>query len=189
MVPEDIERARQALDKAGFRDIGEQAAGDHEWIYHSSKDALIVDVIWRFANLANYVSRDWLDRAARGTFLGKEVMFMPLEELIWIKVFVINRHRCDWPDVMRVIRFQCGNIDWDRLLGLIAENWLLLEGLIAVFDWQHPGSTGCVPTGIRQELARRHEEYLKHPVNVEREHLLDPWLHQRLDRYEDWRYE
>ena len=48
-----VEGARRALDTAGFADLGEQAAGDREWIYHAGKGAIIVDVIWRFANLAN----------------------------------------------------------------------------------------------------------------------------------------
>lgn len=181
---DSVARAAEVLDKTGFTDLGEQAAGDRQWIYHSGKRGLILDVIWRFANLANYIAPDWFERASRGEFVGLDLQFLPPEELVWIKVFVINRHRCDWPDVMRIVRAQCNRIDWDRLLGLIGEHWLLLAGLIDVFDWQHPDSQGCIPDEIREELTERREQYrLNHPTNITREHLLDPWLHQRADRY------
>ncbi|MCE5314159.1 MAG: nucleotidyltransferase [Armatimonadota bacterium] len=190
LVKEDVPIAVRALDAAGFHDIGEQAEGDNQWIYHAARESMIVDVIWRFANLENYITRDWLRRAPVGHFLGIDVKFMPLEETIWIKAFVINRHRCDWPDVMRVIRAQCSNLDWDRLLDLLDEHWLLLAGLIDVFDWQHPDSVGCIPERIREELiARRRQYWASPPKGIEREHLLDPWIHYRADEYAVWRNE
>ncbi|MHB9035635.1 MAG: nucleotidyltransferase [Armatimonadota bacterium] len=190
LVQDDVPKACRVLEMAGFEDIGEQAEGDRDWIYHSRRESMIVDVIWRFANLENYVTRDWLERAPVGNFLGTGVKFMPLEELVWIKTFVINRHRCDWPDVMRVIRAQCSNLDWERLLRLLDEHWLLLAGLVDVFDWQHPDSVGCVPDRIREELIRRRWEYWANPPRgAEREHLLDPWIHYRADEYAVWRNE
>lgn len=181
---DNVARAADALESVGFMDIGEQAAGDRQWIYHTAKNGLIFDVIWRFANLANYITPSWFERASAGEFLGLDLQFLPLEELVWIKVFVINRHRCDWPDVMRIIQAQCQSLDWDRLLELIGEHWLLLAGLIDIFDWQHPDSLDCIPDSIREQIARRRLEYRLHPPeHVNREHLLDPWLHQRADRY------
>lgn len=180
---DQLDAAKSALAAAGFEDLGEQAKGDREWIYHAGKNSIIIDVIYRFANLANYVQPDWFTRAPKGRFLDIDVLFLPLEELIWVKIFVINRHRCDWPDIMRVIRAQCRNLNWDRLIDMLGEHWLLLEGLICVFDWTNPGSMDCIPDRIREELARRHAIYRMNPVNIDREHLLDPWLHQRADRY------
>lgn len=185
VVHDDVARAAQVLNSTGFEDLGEQAPGDRQWIYHSGKRGLIVDVIWRFANLANYITPDWLQRASCGDFLGLELRFLPLEELMWIKIFVINRHRCDWPDVMRIARAQCAKIDWQRLLDLVGEHWLLLAGMIDVFDWQHPESQDCIPDEVRLNLAEKRTRYrFEHPVNVDREHLLDPWLHQRADTYD-----
>jgi len=190
VVHEDVPQAAKALDLVGFKDLGEQAPGDRQWIYHSGKRGVIFDVIWRFANLANYITRDWFDRAGRGKFLGLDMCFLPLEELAWVKVFVINRHRCDWPDIMRIVHAQCRNLDWERLLDLLGDHWLLLQGFIAVFDWQHPDSINCIPGNVREELIRRYRKYLANPPEVVgREHLLDPWLHQRADIYAVWRDE
>lgn len=184
VVQSDVSVAAEALNSAGFSDIGEQAEGDREWIYHSAKGHVIFDVIWRFANLENYISSDWLDRAPEANFLGLDLKFLPLEELCWIKVFVINRHRCDWPDVMRLFKSQCGSLQWDRLLNMLGENWLLLAGLIDVFDWQHPEYMGCIPDSVRRKIAQMRTDYRDNPPkSTKREHLLDPWLYQRADRY------
>jgi len=189
ITPETLDQATDALRSAGFHDLGEQALGDRDWIYHAGRESVIVDVIWRFANLANYVSDDWFARAPRGRFLGIDVAFLPLEELIWIKVFIINRHRCDWPDVLRLIRARCEAVNWDRLLDLLGEHWLLLAAVVDVFDWQHADSTACIPDHIREELARRHQGYGPGQGDQGREHLLDPWLHLRADRDAIWRNE
>lgn len=188
VVHEDVDSAVEALADAGFEDLGEQAAGDREWIYHAGQNAMIVDVIWRFANLANYVTVDWFQRAPQGKFLGRDTKFLPLEEAVWLKTFVINRHRCDWPDIMRVIQAQCQNLNWDRLLDLLGEHWLLLAGLVDVFDWQCPDSIECIPRHIRMEFIRRRKEYWEHPAKFEggREQLLDPWINQRADIHAAW---
>ena len=184
-----LQSAVRALASAGFRDLGEHAKGDADWIYHAGKGPIMVDVIWRLANLVEYIRPDWFDRAPRGRFLGMEVVFVPLEELLWMKLFVINRHRCDWPDVFRIVKAQCADIDWDMLLERLGEHWLLMAGLIDIFDWQHPHSMGCIPDRIRAELARRRESYGASSANVEREQLLDPWIDQRADGYATWRDE
>lgn len=184
VTQDQVGKAAQALRSIGFTDLGEQAAGDNEWIYHAGKNGLIFDVIWRFANLVNYITEDWFERASSGEFLGLHLDFLPLEELVWIKVFVINRHRCDWPDVMRIAQAQCGRMDWNRLMNLLGEHWLLLAALVDVFDWQHPASTGCIPDSLRTEMAKKRLDYLRNPPELaDREQLLDPWLHQRADFY------
>ena len=185
-TPERVESAGQALNAAGFLDIGEQAEGDRQWIYHSRKGRVIVDVIWRSANLISYVTPDWFARAPMGTFADAEVAFMPMEELVWIKVFVINRHRCDWPDILRILKSQCGKLDWDRLLDLLGENWPLMSALADVFDWQYPARRDCIPERIRREFAQRRETWRATSTDVEREDLLDPWLHLRVKNHEIW---
>jgi hypothetical protein len=181
VAPNDVDRARVILTEIGFHDIGEQAQGDREWIYHARKDGLIVDIIWRFANLIDFVAPDWITRAPRGRFLEVDTRFLPLEELIWVKIFVINRHRCDWPDIMRIIRNQCLNLDWYRLIDLIGEHWLLLAGMIDVLDWQYPDGMGCIPDDVRATLLERRLHYRPDKVGINREALLDPWLYQRGD--------
>ena len=177
--PEHVSEAVDALRDAGFRDLGEQAPGDREWIFHAIKGEIIVDVIWRFANRITAVSDDWMDRAEKGEVLGVKVKIIPIEELVWAKIFVMNRHRCDWPDVIRILRANCPTFKWNRLLELLGEHWLLFAGVVDVFDWECPGAWHCIPESVRSELKRRREEYRPEPSIGTREKLLDPWIHSR----------
>lgn len=178
-TPENVQPIAEALTQAGFDDLGEQAPGDREWIYHAIKADIIVDVIWRFANRLTMVTSDWMEQGSPGEFLGIDVKFIPMEELVWSKIYTMNKHRCDWPDIMRIFRANCATFNWKKLLDRVGEHWLLLDGVIDVFDWQFPADGACVPTEIRQELLRRKEEYRSDPSAPTREKLLDPWIHSR----------
>jgi hypothetical protein len=80
-APEHVPAAAEALSEAGFEDLGEQAAGDREWIYHAIRGDIIVDVIFSFANRVTTVRDDWIERGPEAEFLGVKVKFMPIEEL------------------------------------------------------------------------------------------------------------
>lgn len=178
-TPEHVPAAIEAISAIGFKDLGEQAVGDRGWIYHGIRDDIIVDVIWQFANRIAVVDETWLESAETGEFLGLEVAFPPVEYLSWSKIFTLNRHRCDWPDVMNLIRSTCERFNWQLLLDMLKEHWLLLSGLINVFDWQYPGDHECVPQWVRDELDRRRAEYKPGPDEPPRIELLDPWIHTR----------
>ncbi|MDO8683233.1 MAG: nucleotidyltransferase [Armatimonadota bacterium] len=179
VTPENVQPAVDALLSSGFADYGEMAAGDREWIFHGHKRDIMVDVIWKFANLVTTIKQEWIDEAAPGEFLGFPVLYVPLEELIYSKLFTLNRHRSDWPDIMRLIRNDIRPVDWDHLLGLIGEHWLLLSAIIDVFDWQNPWEMHLIPDHIRQELRRRRDDYHPGPDIPSREVLLDPWVYTR----------
>lgn len=177
--PPNVPLAVEALHSAGFVDLGEQAPGDREWIYHSIKGDIIVDVIFKFANRISAIGPEWVENAQPGEMLDVPVKFLRMEELVWSKIFTLNRHRCDWPDVMRIIRTNCGGFDWERLLGMLGDNWLLLAALVNVFDWQHPDDYKCIPEDVRRQLNAKRQEYRPEPGQGSREKLLDPWIHSR----------
>jgi len=189
LTPDQVDDAVRVVRAAGFTDLGEQAEGDNAWIYHAGKGPIIVDLIWRFANLVEYITPDWLERASRGEFLEQPTLFLPLEELIWMKAFVVNRHRCDWPDIFKIVQAQCSRIDWDRLVGLLAHDALLLAAITDVFDWLRPDLRDCIPEHVRHVFDKARESRTAPPPDVNRERLLDPWLQQRADHYETRRDE
>jgi hypothetical protein len=177
--PRDVPNAVDALRATGFADIGEMAARDNDWIFHGRKRNIMVDVIWRFANGIATVDQEWMDEGEPGEFLGYDVAFVPTEKLIYSKLFTLNRHRCDWPDIMRLMKNSVRPVRWPHLLEMIGEHWLLLAGLIDVFDWQHPSETEVVPREIRKELQRRRGKYNLGSNAPSREELLDPWIFTR----------
>jgi hypothetical protein len=178
-TPNNAPRAVQTLLDAGFSDFGEMAEGDNRWIFHGRKRDVTVDIIWRFANQIEDIGEEWLREGVPGEFLGYQVRYAPLEELIYTKVFTLNRHRCDWPDVMRLLQNEVQPVRWDYLLDLLGEHWLLLSGLIDVFDWEYPSKMDLIPEWLRRELRGRHEKY--HPASdtPSKEALLDPWVYTR----------
>src|SRR4051812_49001026 len=50
ILPKDRDKMIEALTRAGFKDYHDQLHYDRGWIYRSTRDNYIVDVIWRMAN-------------------------------------------------------------------------------------------------------------------------------------------
>ena len=96
-----------------------------------------------------------------------------------MKLFVFQRNRCDWPDIMNVIRGTRGNLNWHHLLTQVGPHWRLLCALIEIFDWVCPGDRHYVPDWFRAELERRRRSDTQTDREAEcRNDLFDtrPWL-------------
>jgi hypothetical protein len=173
--------AVSALLSAGFEDKGEVAPGDNTWILHAIKNDTLVDLIWEPPNHLRTVDTPMIAGGDDGEFLGVPVRFLSADELIWSKVFTLNRHRCDWPDIWHVIRARPSNLDWSNLLEHMGEQWPVLTSCIIMFDWTFPQDREAIPNGIRDDLKRLHRERsnAEPEYQLEREELLDPWLYTR----------
>jgi hypothetical protein len=86
---------------------------------------------------------------------GVATWFASVEDLIWLKAFIVQRDRCDWPDVLNLITAAEGRLEWNGLLERFGPQWRLLQAVIHLFDWTCPQHAGYVPPPIREELARR----------------------------------
>ncbi len=167
------------LSDYGFNDYGEMAEGDRNWIYHATKNDVIVDLIWEPPNHVWPVDRSYVDRGHSGTFLGVPVKFMPSDELILSKLFTLNRHRSDWPDIFHVLHTCPKDIDWERMLCKLGEHWPVLLSFIVLYDWIYPDTTKCIPEAVRQELLIRKQQHVPESTSSTREVLLDPWIYTR----------
>ena len=170
--------AVEALTMSGFRDFGEQAEGDRDWIFHAVKDGAIVDLIWEAPNHIGAIDKGVVGRGSPGEFLGVAVRFMPPEELVWSKLFTLNHDRTDWPDIFRLIRFG-PRFDWERLVRMLDEHWPVLLSLMVLFDWVYPGERRSIPLEVREELLSRK---ILMPIDSDepnREAVLDPWIYTR----------
>ena len=58
--------------------------------------------------------------------LGVPVKVLAAEELIASKLFVTRRERFDGADIVHVIHGTGGKLDWDRILYLVGEHWMML---------------------------------------------------------------
>lgn len=138
--PRDRERMEALLLRAGFTDLFPRLPYDRGWIYRSERGEVIVDIIWAFANYITEVDEAWFTHCRRIPYQGFELCIIPPEELLWAKLYVLQRERTDWPDLLNLLYYQGGHLDWKRLRQRLGTDAPLLDALQMVFHWisEHP---------------------------------------------------
>ncbi|MCG3160906.1 MAG: hypothetical protein JMDDDDMK_01982 [Acidobacteria bacterium] len=176
----DSEAMKRILTRAGMSDYYEQRPYDPRWIYRGYADGVIVDVIWAMANQVAEVDKVWLTRGPEVEIKGQRLRLLPPEELLWTKLYVLQRDRCDWPDLLNLIYWRGETMDWDRLLKRLGDHAALLGGLLPLFVWLCPGRARTLPNWlwerlnlVKPSLPISAEEFDAHHVN-----LIDsrPWF-------------
>lgn len=176
--PRDRDRAVQALLSAGFADYHDRVAYDRTWIFRGHRPDALVDLIWTLPNHVTEVDDDWY-RHAGSFFLGdREYCVIPVEELVRIKMYVLQRDRCDWPDVINLFRTNSRQLNWERLFSALGDDLPLAHAVLILFNWLAPEQALQLPAWVRERFAlpRAHAE---HPEDLERTRtwMLDsrPW--------------
>lgn len=148
----DRDAAVEALTKAGFEDYFPQLAYDRKWIYRSTRDGVIVDIIWAMANQRAEVDELWFDRAPTAMLRDESLAVIPIEEFLWCKLYIMQRDHCDWTDVFNVLYAAGPQINWTHVLKRAGEDWPLLKGLLTVYGWLCPESARKLPESLRKKL-------------------------------------
>lgn len=152
VLPRDHEAFGEVLTEQGFEDYYERDPYDRSWIYRGYSAGIIVDVIWQMANHRAPIDEGWIERGPRVVMRGMNVRVVPPEELIWAKLYVMDRGRCDWPELLNILYAQAQHLDWAHLLGRVGDDRLLLAGLLAVFRWISPSAAEDVPAWVWERL-------------------------------------
>jgi len=152
IVPESRERAVKALEASGFADYYPTLAYDRRWIHRSIKNEVIVDIIWAMANQRAQVEPLWFERAGVVDIHGHQVRVLPIEEFAWCKLYILQRDRCDWIDVLNLIYENADRIDWEHLIQRLGPDTGLLGAILDVYGWLHPGKSHGVPPRVRRLL-------------------------------------
>jgi hypothetical protein len=152
LCPEDSDRMIQIVREAGFEDYYDQQPYERHWIFRGYRDGVIIDVIWMMANHHTDVDRGWLKRGKLINVRGTEMRLIPVEELVWAKLFVMQRERCDWPDLLNVLAAEAKWVDWERLLDRLGDEKFLLGGLMNVFRWMCPRVAAELPEWIWEPM-------------------------------------
>jgi hypothetical protein len=179
VLPGDREPAIEAMTRAGLADYYDQAPYDRSWIYRGTRDDTIVDAIWAMANLRALVDRDWLWLGPEVELRDRRVRSIPPEELIWSKLYVLQRGRSDWPDVLNLLAALGGRLDWSRLLERVGPDRPLLAGVLSVFGWLAPPRAAEIPAWVWDETGARPGEPARSTALMQaRADLLDsrPWF-------------
>lgn len=154
MQERDVPAAVEILSRHGFDDFYDRGPYDRGWIYRSVKGELIIDVIWTMPNRRAAVDRTWVTAGPQTRVLGVPLRMLPAEELVFAKLYVLQRHRCDWPDLLNVLHGAVTEpLDWDRLLERLDDDRPLLAALLTVFAWLCPSRAALVPAAVWERLS------------------------------------
>ena len=115
-----------------------------------------IDLIFRGANGLCEVDDEWLGRVVRGEVVGRPGPLVPPEELLWLKTWVMERHRFDGADVNHLLRSYADRLDWDIVLRRFAANGAerVLLGHLLFFGYVYPDEAAKV-TDVMNEVFDR----------------------------------
>jgi Nucleotidyl transferase of unknown function (DUF2204) len=153
ILPQERQAMVEVLTRCGLDDYYDQLPYDRGWIYRATNGEVIVDAIWAMANQCASVDEGWLSRGPEVKVRGEALRIVPTEEMIWAKLYVLQRERCDWPDVLNLIYAAGPKLDWQHLLDRLAEDMPLLRGVLSVYAWLCPGRYKELPHWLRERLA------------------------------------
>ena len=183
----DRERAKEAMLEAGFADYYDELAYDRSWIFRAHRDGVLFDVIWGLPNHRVQIDALWFERAQPLRLRDRDYRVSPVEEICRVKLYVMQRERCDWVDVINVLAAAVERIDWQFFVQRMGRDLPLLQGALAIFNWLCPGRAGALPVWLRAQFALPLIE-AEDPAAMEerRVRLFDsrPWfaLHQPADQ-------
>ena len=152
ILPRDRQRAIEIVERAGFQDLYQQKPYDQAWIYRGIHDGVIADIIWAMANQRAQVDEEWLERGPEVDLRGLRVRMLPAEELIWAKLYIIQRERCDWPDLLNILYVRGPTLDWQHLLRRVEHETRILGGLLSVFSWMCPARAAELPSWLWESV-------------------------------------
>jgi hypothetical protein len=152
--PADVLPAAHALKEVGFDLRLEQA----HWLAKALKEENMIDLIYGMGNGVSFIDAGWYEHAHEGTLAGAGVKIAPVEELIWHRLFIHERHRQDMSDILHLILTQGDALDWDRLLRRAGPHWPLLLAQLQLFHYVYPGFRSRVPREVLETLLERARE-------------------------------
>lgn len=182
VLASDRDLMKEATRRAGLVDFYDRLPYDRSWIYRARLGDIIVDTIWTMANHRADVDEAWLTRGLAVEIRGEPLRAIPVEELIWAKLYILQRDRSDWGDVLNLIEAQTESVKWEHLLGRLAQDIPLLAGALAVYGWLSPARASLIPEKVWSRVGLRAPQRDSGPVaTVTRADLLDsrPWFHSR----------
>jgi len=179
VLPEHRDAMIAALNDLGFTDYFDVKGYDRWWIYRSHREENIIDVIWAMANHRQQIDELWMS-GPEVMLRGHRMKVLPAEAMLWDKLYIMQRDRCDWPDVMNLLYAYGPRVNWELLLGRMGEDVPLMAGALSVFRWLAPGRAAELPSWIweRVGLAEAGPAMAAVDYDKRRVDLLDrrPWF-------------
>jgi hypothetical protein len=152
VVPAHRDAMIEATQRAGMQDYYAQQPYDRSWIYRAVRDGIILDVIWALANGYGRVDERWLRAGPQASVGRARFPLLAPEEILVTKLHVLQRDRCDWPELLNLLYATGPVMDWERLLASFAGEERLLAALVLLFSWVAPGRAAQCPDWLWDQL-------------------------------------
>jgi hypothetical protein len=183
ILPEHKQWAVEVMAQCGLDDYFPVKDYDRAWIYRGHDGEVLVDAIWAMANKRAVVDEGWLERGPMIRMFDQQFRVIPPEELIWSKLYVMQRDRCDWPDIINLVNATGPTLDWNHLLRRVETDAPLVKALLSIFAWVSPERAREFPTWLWKKLQLDPPEPAHDPEDrPKRPDLLDsrPWFCETL---------
>src|SRR5690606_21044372 len=108
---------------------------DVRWLAKVFHGDDFIDIIFDTVSNICTVDDSWHERASTGTFADIPVHFIPVEELIWCKIYVQNRDRNDSADINHILLKYGKDVNWELLLQRLSPHWHLLLAQLLIFQF------------------------------------------------------
>ena len=144
VLPEYRERMVEVLTDVGLTDYFDEKPYDRWWIYRAHSGDTIVDVIWAMANHRAHIDELWMS-GREVELRGSTLKVLPPEAMLWDKLYIMQRDRCDWPDVLNLLYAAGREIRWEYVVDRMGADAELLGGILKVFAWIAPGRARELP--------------------------------------------
>lgn len=149
--PSSVVAAARALRAAGFVTRLE----DTHWLAKATMGDHFIDLIYGMGNGVALIDAGWIEHSRAGILAACPVRIAPVEELIWHRLFISERHRHDMSDIVHLL-LCCGDaLDWERLLTRVGEHWPLLLSQVLMFGYVYPGYRSKIPSWVPERLLER----------------------------------
>lgn len=151
MLREHVDEALDALAATG---LDTERSFPH-WLAKAKLGDRFIDLIYGSGNGVALVDHEWFEHAHAGVTVGRPVLLIPPEEMIWSKAWVQERERYDGADIMHLLRATAQRLDWERLLRRFGPRWRVLYSFTVLFGFVYPGLRHHIPPWVVRELTER----------------------------------
>jgi len=147
----DVDAALAAFAATGNR---AERVYDH-WLAKVYANDHFVDLIFNLGNGIGPVDDQWFETAEDAELFGLPIQVLGPDDMIWSKVFVMDRGRYDGADIAHLLRAVGDRLNWRRLLARFDRHWRVLCSHLVMFCFVYPGERGRIPDWVMQELIGR----------------------------------
>ena len=150
----DLERALDSFRTDGY----ETEKTFPHWLAKAYCGQDCIDLIFRAGNGLCDVDDSWFERARQQEVLGETAALCAVEDILWMKAYIMERERFDGADVAHLIHSCAEKLDWAHLVRCFAQDWRVLLSHLVLFGFIYPSERNRIPGSVMSDLLQRAQE-------------------------------